>query len=246
MIALYIICAILSVITALVLGYFLFLFICGLFVDPKKEYDTNSKFYRGVLYLSTSIAIWLLRIRIHTSGMEKVPTDTNPLFVSNHLSKYDPILQWQIFRRWEIAFVSKASNFKVPFFGRIIRKCCFLAIDRQNLKSAIVTVNKAATLLEKGEVSVGVYPEGTRNKEPELLPFHNGIFMIAKKAKRPVVVLATRGTNQIYKNAVIRPTDVYVDVVDVISVEEIQKMRSDDIGARVRTAMENALYEKIM
>lgn len=241
MIALYILCALLL----LPVVYFAFLLFIGLFVDPKKEYDKDSRFYRGVLYLSTAIGIWLLGIKVHTSGMENIPTHVKPLFVSNHVSKYDPIIQWQVLRKWNVAFISKASNFKLPFFGRIVRRCCFMTIDRQNIKSAAYTVKRAAALLEKGEVAVGVYPEGTRNSTDELLPFHNGVFMIAQKADRPIVVLTVRGTKSIYKNYLRRITHVYIDVAEVIPAEEIRGIRSDDVGSRVRAAMEKKLNEAI-
>ena len=95
---------------------------------------------------ATAAAIKLLRIHVHVSGMEKIPKDTKVLFVSNHRSIFDPIITWYALKKWKIAFVSKPSNFKIPFFGRIIRKCCFMPIDRENPRNAIVTINKAAKL----------------------------------------------------------------------------------------------------
>ena len=148
---------------ALLILYVLFLGVCALLVSPDKTYEKNSPFYRFLLESATAVAIKLLRIRIHVSGMEKIPKDEKVLFVSNHRSNFDPLITWNALRPWKIAFVSKPENFKVPFFGRIIRKCCFLPIDRENPRKAIVTINKAAKLLKKQEVSIGIYPEGTRS-----------------------------------------------------------------------------------
>ena len=105
------------------------------------------------------------------------------MFVGNHRSNFDPIIEWLVLKPWDIAFISKGENFKIPFFGRIIRKCCFMPIDRENPRKALRTINKASDLLQSGEVSIGVYPEGTRSKTGELLPFHDGVFHIAKKAR---------------------------------------------------------------
>ena len=132
------------------------------------------------------MALKAARIKVHTTGMEKVPQGERLLFVGNHRSKFDPIITWYLFRKWDIAFLSKKENFRVPIFGRIIRKCCFLAIDRENPREALKTVNKAAGLLENGTVSIGVYPEGTRSRTGELLPFHNGVLKIAQKAGAPI------------------------------------------------------------
>lgn len=228
----------------LFLAYVVFLAVCSLFVDPKKEYETNSRFYRFLLNSATAGAMKLLRIRIHVTGLEKVPAGERVLFVGNHRSNFDPIIEWYVFKKWEPAFISKAGNFKVPFFGRFIRRCCFMAIDRENPRRAVVTINKAAELMRRGEVSVGVYPEGTRCKTGGMLPFHNVVFRVAQKAEAPIAVLAISGSEQIHKRTPFRRTEVYLDVVDVISTEEAGRMKTDAIGARVRVALEKRLYQE--
>ena len=183
---------------------------------------------------ATAAAMKLLRIRVHVSGIEKIPKDTKVLFVSNHRSNFDPIITWYILKKWKIAFVSKPSNFKIPFFGRIIRKCCFMPIDRENPRNAIVTINKAAKLLKKQEVSIGIYPEGTRSKNGQLLPFHNGVFKIAQKAQMPLVVLSITGTEKISGRTPFQPTDVYLDVLEVFPGENIKEIKTETIGMMVR------------
>ena len=229
---------ILGVLLALLLLYILFLGICCLFIDPDKAYEKNSPFYRFLLDSATAAAMKLLRIRVHVSGIEKIPKDTKVLFVSNHRSNFDPIITWYILKKWKIAFVSKPSNFKIPFFGRIIRKCCFMPIDRENPRNAIVTINKAAKLLKKQEVSIGIYPEGTRSKNGQLLPFHNGVFKIAQKAEAPIVVLCVTGTEKISKRTPFRRTDVYLDVLEVFSAQGIKETKTEMIGTAVRRLME--------
>lgn len=233
---------ILSALLAAVVLYILFLALCSFFVSPKKEYENHSGFYRALLNGATAIAIKIMRIRIHTSGIEKIPQNTkNLLFVSNHRSNFDPIITWHILKHWQPAFISKAANFKIPIFGRFIRKCCFMAIDRENPRNAIKTINKAANLLQKGQVSIGIYPEGTRSKTCELLPFHNGVFKIAQKSDAPIVVLAISGTEKICKNYPFRHTDVHIDVLEVLSVEQVKATKTDIIGEKIKTEMENHL-----
>ena len=232
---------ILLAVIALLALPFIFLFICGLFVNPKKEYEDDSKFYRFLLYTCTAFAIWLLKIRVHTTGIENIPEGTLPLFVSNHRSCYDPILQWHVLKKWNPAFISKPENFKVPFFGRIIRKCCFLGIDRESPKKALLTINKAARLIKKGEVSIGVYPEGTRSKTCELLPMHSGVYLVAQKACVPIVVLTISGTENIHRRTPFRASDVYIDVVDIISTEDVKAVKTDVLGERITAKMAEKL-----
>lgn len=240
MIVLYILLGVLIIF----LLYVCFLAICSFFIDPRKEYEHNSRFYRFLLNSASLIALKLLRVKIHTSGLEKVPADVLPLFVGNHRSNFDPIIQWCVFRKWQPAFISKAANFKIPIFGRFIRKCCFMAIDRENPRKALTTINKAAKLLQKGEVSIGIYPEGTRSKSGELLPFHNGVFKIAQKADVPIIVMAIGGTEKIHKNIPFHRSDVYLDVIDVIPADEVKAMKTDAIGERVRSQLECNLQNK--
>lgn len=237
---------ILSIPVGLFLLYVLFLGICALLVDPKKAYDRNSPFYRFLLESATATAIKLLRIRVHMTGLEKLPKDTKVLFVGNHRSNFDPIITWYALKKWKIAFISKPDNFTIPFFGRIIRKCCFIPIDRENPRNAIAAINKAAHLLKKQEVSVGVYPEGTRSKTGQLLPFHNGVFKIAQKADAPVAVLCITGTENISKRTPFKHTDVYLDVLEVFSAENAKATKTEMIGKTVRHLIETNTEKRDM
>lgn len=223
---------------------FVFLLICALLVDPTKTYDRNSRFYRRLLNVCTAIAVPLMRIRVHVEGMEKIPRGTRKiLFVGNHRSNFDPIVTWYALRDWDIAFLSKEENFRIPIFGRVIRKCCFLPIDRTDPRKAMTTIVRAAHLLENGEVSIAVYPEGTRSKTCELLPFHNGVFKIAQRAQAQVVVLAVSGTERIFKNFPLHRTDVTLSVVDVIDAQTAAQEKTAQLGERVREKLARQLGE---
>lgn len=222
----------------------LFLLICALLVDPGKEYETNSRFYRHILNAGAAVAIRCSRVRVHVKGLEKLPEGKRLLFVCNHISNYDPIITWWVLRKWDPAFISKPENFKIPLFGRMIRRCCFLPIDRQDPRKAMTTISEAAHLLEKGQVSVAIYPEGTRSKTGRLLPFHNGVFKIARKAEAQVVVLGISGTEKIHKNVPLRATHVYLEVLEVIGTEQVAASRTAELGDRARNQMENWLSEK--
>lgn len=232
---------VLVVVLGLLIGIVAFLGICALAVDTKREYDSDSKFYRGIANCAVAIILWAVRIRLHVSGTEKIPQDQPVLFVGNHRSNFDPIVTLRALKKWPIAYISKGENFKIPFFGRIVRKCCFMAIDRENPRKAIVTINRAAQLMGQGSLSVGVYPEGTRSKSGVLLPFHNGVFKIAQKANCPVVVVALRGTEQVHSRTPLRSTHVYLDVLDVLPAEMVKTSKTEVIGNHVRQLLEEHL-----
>ena len=83
---------ILAVLLGLCILYILLLLFCALLVNEKLEYQQNSPFYRFLPYSATAFCVKLLRIHIHTEGIDKIPKDGRFLFVSNHRSNFDPIL----------------------------------------------------------------------------------------------------------------------------------------------------------
>ncbi len=220
--------------------YIVFLFVVSLFVK-NKDYEKESKFYRFLLDSSTKRVLKFLRIRVHTEGIDSIP-EGKLLFVENHRSNYDPIITWYVFKKYHLAFLSKKENFSIPIFGRFIRACCFMAIDRKNIRNAVPTIVKASELLKNDEVSIAVYPEGTRSKECTLLPFHNCMFKIAQMAEKPIVVLTIEGTEKIFRNIKrLKPSDVYLKVVDVIPTERVIALRSCELSDEIRNKMEENL-----
>ena len=72
-------------------------------------------------------------------------------------------------------------------------------------------------LLDDNVVSMGIYPEGATNKTEEpLMPFRNGAFKIAQKAKVPIVVCVIENTEKILKNFPWQPTTVNLKVLEVL------------------------------
>lgn len=229
---------------AALLGFVLFVIISALVVNPKKEYPTHSSYYRGMINIVTWVCVVFTRVRIHVKGYEKVPK-TNVLFVGNHRANMDSLITWQVFWKWRPAYISKEENFKIPVCGRLIRRCCFLAIDRENPRNAIKTINRAAELIHQEDISFGVYPEGTRNKSGQgLLPFHNGVLKIAQKANVPVVVVALNGTEKIRKNAPWRRTDVYLEVLDVLSADYVKESTTAKMGEQIQQMLLDHLEGK--
>lgn len=220
-----------------VLQYALLLMVSACMVDSKKFYDKHNGYYRWLLNSSTWILVFFGRVHLHTKGMDKIPQNQRFLLVCNHKSKLDPITTWYMFKDYDLAFISKEENFHVPFWGNIIRKCCFLAIDRENPRKAMETVNKAAELIKNDEVSMAVYPEGTRNFGEGLLPFHSGVFKIAQKANVPVVICGIKGADMIRKNFPLHKSDVYFEVLDVVSVEDVKAQRCSEISDYARNLM---------
>lgn len=223
---------------------FIFTFICSLFINTKKQYTNESRFYRFLLETCTMLAVFFGRMHIHTTGLETIPEDRKFLLVQNHRSNFDPILSWYVFRKSKLIFITKPENFKRPIFGPIIWRLRFLGIDRSNPRDGLRVVKKAADYIKSGDTSVALYPEGTRNRTDEpLIPFHNGSLKIAQMAKCPIVVTTVRGSAQIAKNFPLHKTDIYFDVLEVIEPETLEEMKTVDLGEHIREQMLTKLQE---
>lgn len=220
--------------------YVLTILIAAALVDTSRLYTNYSPFYRFLLRSSTAVALFFCRVHIEVTGVEKLPQKPF-LLLCNHRSAFDPLITMVILSQVRLAFISKPENFRIPVFGRLIRRCCFLPIDRENPRRAMDSIISAAELLNKGEQSVAMYPEGTRNTSDELLPFHAGVMKIAQKAHVGIVVATVEGTDRICKNVPFRRSRVRLSILETFPPEALQARRSTELGNEVRNIMEAQL-----
>ncbi len=214
-------------------------------IPLNKEYEKPSKDYYKVFNAGYSYLCRLAGARIHVSGLEKVPFDRPFLFVSNHRSKFDNMVESVVLKKSVIAFITKPENFKIPIGRHYMKRSCYLPIDRDNPRVALETIIKASEMLKNGVCSVGVFPEGTRGDGTSLLEFRPGCFKIALKAKCPVVVGTIRGTEMLHKRFPFRRTDVYFDIVKVLSEQDIGNMKTVQIADDVKCLMEASLSKAV-
>ena len=90
-------------------------------------------------------------------------------------------------------FLAKAELREVPVFGRAMEAGGHVFVDRGVHESAIAAVEAAADGVASGR-SIVVFPEGTRSRRREVLPFKKGGFHLAKKAGVPLVPVGLRGS----------------------------------------------------
>ena len=174
-------------------------------------------------------------------GLEKLPRDSRFLYVCNHRSLFDPMMAMAYLADWDIAFISKPSNFRIPLGAPIVQAAGYLAIDRENDRNALKTILTAADYLKRDLCCIGIYPEGTRSKTGALLPFHAGSFKIAQRAKVPVVVACMRGSEKAQTVNPFSSNRICLEILDVIPAEDIAAHRTDALAERVRDMIQACL-----
>ena len=230
----------------LVLLFLLVLVVSCLFVDPKKLVEKPSLYFRFLLNQFSRLAFDLGGVRVHVTGLEKVPRKGRFLLISNHLFAFDPIVFYYAMPWAELAFISKTENFSLYIVAQVMRKILCLPLDRNNDREALKAILKAIQFIKEDKASIAVFPEGGTNRtEEDLLPFRNGAFKIAQKAGVPIVVCALTNTKAILKNMFRRKTDVYLDVLDVVPASEVTAHKTTaEIGDHVHKILSEGLAKR--
>ncbi|MFK4089108.1 lysophospholipid acyltransferase family protein [Kribbella sp. NPDC020789] len=136
------------------------------------------------------------------SGRENMPRTGGVVFVPNHISHFDPFVLG--FFIWECRriprLLGKASLFKLPIAGRIITSAGQIPVHRDSTQAADA-FRDAVAAVERGEC-VGVYPEGTITRDPDLWPMtgKTGAARIALMTGAPVIPVANWGAQEILRS----------------------------------------------
>lgn len=155
-------------------------------------YEAHKKSADGLL-LFLVLNTYLLGTRYKIIGLDKLPADTPLIIVSNHQSWYDiTSLGWYL-RRVHPKFVSKIELGKgIPSISYNLRNGGSVLIDRKNAKQSISAVQEMGKYIEEHKRSVVIFPEGTRSRTAEPLPFAvNGLKILCKYAPSAHVVPVT-------------------------------------------------------
>lgn len=126
---------------------------------------------------------------IHENNMK---IDAPYIIACNHVFIFDPLVILFAFNK-NISFLAKKELSFFPFKWFFKASKCVL-VDRNN-KNDLECVNK---ILSNGEC-VGIFPEGTRNRTKELLPFRYGAVSLAIKNDVKIIPCYINGHYNIFK-----------------------------------------------
>ena len=221
--------------------WWILIWLFGRIYSPKKIYSKPSKWAKFWL---TEGHKWLMlhaRIKIKVMGRDKIPHNKHFLLVCNHRSKFDPMTLIPTLAKKQLAFISKESNFKIPLFSRFMRGNCYLPVDRSDPLQSLEMMKRASDLIANNYSSVVVYPEGTRQTEDILGEFHEGVFNIALRAKCPIVIATTTGTDTVRKCAPFKKSKVKINFLGVLDYSYLEGKTAKHISDKIHSIMKQQL-----
>lgn len=226
----------------------LILYFMTLFIPTRKNKDKKPHaIYRFIVHFYSKFICELFGLDITINGIEKIPTDQKYLLVCNHQSNLDPISTIASFYKYQLGyltFIMKDSILKLPIVNRILKGAGFLAIDRKNNRKGVQTIILASKRIEKGLYSIGLYPEGTRSAGPEMIKFRNGAFKVAQRAKSPIVIMIIDNGYRVKRRFPWRRTRILLEVIDVLSYDQIKDLNTNEIGNLVHDKMTEVLDKR--
>lgn len=218
-------------------------FIIAIPMKNKGEFcEKEKKFSRFMLDNGLVFIRQMTLARFKIENKELIPKNERFLMVINHRSKMDPILINSKLKGYHLSWIAKKSLFKMPLIKRYMFNSCFLALDRDDVRQGLRVINQAIIYINTDANSIGIFPEGTRNPNNDLLDFKAGCFKIAKRTNCKIVIVAIDKTEKIAKRWPL-PTKVKIRVCEVVDNEFYKDMKTDAMASYCKDVIEKNLKE---
>lgn len=149
---------------------------------------------RRIAAFGVRLGLFAMAVPFRVLGSERLPAGPC-IVVSNHASYVDGLVLTAALPP-RFTFVVQHGVASWPYAGLVLRKLDYRFVNRVDPRQGAVQTRGLLRDLRRGE-SLAVFAEGTFVKEPGLMAFKNGAFMMAAKAGLPVVPVAIRGSRRL-------------------------------------------------
>lgn len=136
--------------------------------------------------------IWVVVFyRFRMYGCDKIPRTGPIIFISNHQSYYDPILNGLCVTKRQFTAIAGQHLWRFKPLGWLLKSygCVFVsssAGDKGPLRAALQQLEAGRCVL--------IYPEGGRSSDGLIGPFQRGVLLLLRKSNATVVPMGVAGT----------------------------------------------------
>ena len=159
--------------------------------------------------------------------------------VANHESLADIVLIGSL--PWDMKWLSKASIMRVPFLGQMMRMAGDIGVERASASSRGASYGALRRWVRRG-ASIMIFPEGTRSRTSEMLPFRSGAFRLAIETGAPILPMAVHGTRTAIRKGSMKfgNADVVVRILDPVPTAGLGPDDLDELQSAVRRDIKDA------
>ncbi|MGF1755001.1 1-acylglycerol-3-phosphate O-acyltransferase [Vibrio makurazakiensis] len=161
------------------------------------------------------------------------------VYIANHQNNWDLFTVSSAVTP-KVVTVGKKSLAWMPLFGQLYWLTGNILIDRANRSKAVGTIDQVVNSLKGSDVSVWMFPEGTRSRGRGLLPFKTGAFHAAVGAELPIIPIVCSSTGGIKLNRW-NNGHVIVEMLPPISTEGYEKSNIRQLANTCREQMKEKL-----
>jgi 1-acyl-sn-glycerol-3-phosphate acyltransferase len=193
------------------------------------------------------LGLTLSGITVEVRDARYILRDRAAVYAVNHTSNVEPPILYAVlsalFPRLRILY--KAELRKLPILVRAFDLAGFVPLERGNREQSLPAIERAAAALREGN-SFLIFPEGTRSRSGELLPFKKGGFIMALQGQAPVVPVAISGARDAMRKGslIIRPVRIVVRFGQPIETTGLGLQDRDTLIVRARNAVASLLEER--
>ncbi len=213
---------ILRLLVVTVFAIIMLVFGCGYCLFSPKNPKHVHRF--GLLFGKLS---YLFGIKLDLRQSEASKAIGTFVYVSNHQSSWDLVTVSNAVRPRTVT-VGKRSLAFIPIFGTLYWLTGNILIDRNNRNKAMSTIGQVIKKIRENNVSVWLFPEGTRSRGRGILPFKTGAFHIAVGAGVSIVPIVCSSTGHL-SLLLGNNGHIIVEIMDPISIkgygkEQVRKL----------------------
>ena len=203
---------------------------------------TNPTYSHRIMgyYIFSPMILAISMVRVKAKGLNNILNEP-AIYAANHASQLDiPIICTRVNR--PMFFIGKIELKKIPILSQYMKIVGMIFVDRKNRERAMASMRTAIQDIQGGK-SIAAFPEGTRTKTGELLPFKKGVFTIAKEGRIPIVPIAVIGSAKALASGsfFLRPATVEIRILPALKGDDFFNMSIEEMANHTRALIQQEI-----